>query len=112
VVATNKENYETGLLKLVINVTPASSGHPAEVPIHSVKLKIDNLNLVRVAALLYCKKTFINVTVCLALGDFAPCMLFSQNLKANMTTTPINGLQDPSSPQQVLGDEPMPDWLG
>jgi hypothetical protein len=56
VVATNKENYETGLLKLVINVTPASSGHPAEVPIHSVKLKIDNLNLVRVAALLYCKK--------------------------------------------------------
>jgi hypothetical protein len=43
VVATNKDNYETGILKLVINVTAAPNNAS---PINSVRLKIDNLNLV------------------------------------------------------------------
>ncbi len=45
VVATNKANYETGILKLVVNVTSLSP----EIKYHeinNVKLKIDNLNLV------------------------------------------------------------------
>jgi hypothetical protein len=43
VVATNKDNYETGILKLVINVTATPNNAS---PINSVRLKIDNLNLV------------------------------------------------------------------
>ncbi len=44
VVATNKANYETGILKLIINVT--SSMTSSIDHINSVRLKIDNLNLV------------------------------------------------------------------
>ena len=46
VVATNKANYETGILKLVINVTSLANVAGFENTINSVRLKIDNLNLV------------------------------------------------------------------
>ena len=48
VVATNKANYETGILKLIINVTSSmtSLSGNSQVHINSVRLKIDNLNLV------------------------------------------------------------------
>ena len=48
VVATNKANYETGILKLIINVTSSmtSLSGNSQVQINSVRLKIDNLNLV------------------------------------------------------------------
>jgi hypothetical protein len=46
VVAMNKDNYETGLLKLVIVVTPPPNKSSPATPVSSVRLKIDNLNLV------------------------------------------------------------------
>jgi hypothetical protein len=47
VVATNKANYETGILKLVINVTSLPNVAGFDNIINSVRLKIDNLNLVK-----------------------------------------------------------------
>ena len=41
VVATNRDTFETGLLKVVINVTSSASGAAP----FNVKLKIDNLNI-------------------------------------------------------------------
>ena len=46
VVATNKANYETGILKLIINVTSSMTSMSGKIHINSVRLKIDNLNLV------------------------------------------------------------------
>ncbi len=43
VVATNKDTFETGLLRLVVNVTFTNAGKTAAK--NNVKLKIDNLNL-------------------------------------------------------------------
>ena len=48
VVATNKANYETGILKLVINVTSLANVAGFDNTINSVRLKIDNLNLVKI----------------------------------------------------------------
>ena len=50
VVATNRDTFETGLLKVVINVTSSSVGPagPSSTPgaaSFNVKLKIDNLNI-------------------------------------------------------------------
>ena len=47
VVATNKDNYETGLLKLIVNVIPKSSSESVNSYRRSVRLKIDNMNLVK-----------------------------------------------------------------
>ena len=43
VVATNRDTFETGLLKIVMNVT-SSKPYPGAAPFN-VKLKIDNLNI-------------------------------------------------------------------
>ena len=43
VVSTNRETFETGLLKLIINITNKSDTSSAAL--YNVKLKIDNLNI-------------------------------------------------------------------
>ena len=64
VVATNKANYETGILKLIINVT-SSMTSLSEVHINSVRLKIDNLNLV----------SFFNFSILLSVVEAHPLCL-------------------------------------
>lgn len=43
VVATNRDTFETGLLRLIVNVT--SAGADNTVGRYNIRLKIDNLNL-------------------------------------------------------------------
>ena len=45
VVSTNMETFETGLLKLTLNVTDAPEMPQSSTPFNNVKLKIDNLNI-------------------------------------------------------------------